>query len=614
MKGQEIIMNRPLQHHSFYIPVMGTGFTIDTILRVGRYGITSVISLVDDSLIEEARRYYAEQFSESYEPVTKNHPDCRAERIRRYLDLCDLILAEQIASIRDAGFKPGSEACRYFELLPDSSQSRMLYNKMLSESDTLRREALQEQLRELIVPGAIDVNVMTKVDRQAWADDEKLPAEQSDAMAALRGFALSTVNSSIVFSAGLHRRLFTYMESFPGFYPDKNGVVKKHVILKVSDYRSAIVQGKCLARKGIWVDEFRIESGLNCGGHAFPTAGLLLGKVLDEFRSRREELLSELLNTYGTGITAKGFCAPAAALHQRITVQGGITSADEHRLMLSLYGADAAGWGTPWLLVPEATRVQPEIITALARARAEDVKLSQASPLNVPFSNLLTSMSELGRKRRLQEGNPGAVCRRGHLAFNTEFTKKPVCTASAIYQRLKSDAISVDQSLTEEERRSALVAVTEKACLCYQLGGSAMVAFGSDGSANIETAICPGPNIAYFNRKLSLEEMTGHIYGRIDLVKNSQREHFLVTEIRLYIAHLATLITDFQRNDVGEPAKNNIAEFIHNLKAGVTAYMEKSKRHFEENFDCYEMFIADVSKTWHELECLDSQFTKLAVL
>jgi len=32
------------QPHSFHIPVMGTGFTIDTPLKVARYGISSVIS------------------------------------------------------------------------------------------------------------------------------------------------------------------------------------------------------------------------------------------------------------------------------------------------------------------------------------------------------------------------------------------------------------------------------------------------------------------------------------------------------------------------------------------------------------------------------------------
>ena len=40
-------------HHYLHIPIMGTGFTIDTAIRVAKYGISSVLSLVDDLLIEQ---------------------------------------------------------------------------------------------------------------------------------------------------------------------------------------------------------------------------------------------------------------------------------------------------------------------------------------------------------------------------------------------------------------------------------------------------------------------------------------------------------------------------------------------------------------------------------
>ena len=84
------------------------------------------------------------------------------------------------------------------------------------------------------------------------------------------------------------------MERFEDFFPDSNGKIKKKVILKVSDYRSALIQGKFLAKKGIWVSEFRIESGLNCGGHAFATEGSLMGPILEEFVGNRKELAETL--------------------------------------------------------------------------------------------------------------------------------------------------------------------------------------------------------------------------------------------------------------------------------------------------------------------------------
>ncbi|KKK80246.1 hypothetical protein LCGC14_2825420, partial [marine sediment metagenome] len=48
----------PRSAHTFHIPVMGIGFTIDTALRVAKYGISSVISLVDDTLIEQMRQFH----------------------------------------------------------------------------------------------------------------------------------------------------------------------------------------------------------------------------------------------------------------------------------------------------------------------------------------------------------------------------------------------------------------------------------------------------------------------------------------------------------------------------------------------------------------------------
>ena len=41
--------------HKIHIPVMGICYTADTPIRVAHLGITSVISLVDDGLLEEYR-------------------------------------------------------------------------------------------------------------------------------------------------------------------------------------------------------------------------------------------------------------------------------------------------------------------------------------------------------------------------------------------------------------------------------------------------------------------------------------------------------------------------------------------------------------------------------
>ena len=52
---------------------------------------------------------------------------------------------------------------------------------------------------------------MTKVDKDNYKNGEKLPVEFNDAHAALRGFATSNLHSSVILSAGLNARLFSYM-------------------------------------------------------------------------------------------------------------------------------------------------------------------------------------------------------------------------------------------------------------------------------------------------------------------------------------------------------------------------------------------------------------------
>lgn len=51
-------MNNKKSTHSFHIPVMGLAYTIDSPIRVAQYGISSVISIIDDEIIEKMNRLY----------------------------------------------------------------------------------------------------------------------------------------------------------------------------------------------------------------------------------------------------------------------------------------------------------------------------------------------------------------------------------------------------------------------------------------------------------------------------------------------------------------------------------------------------------------------------
>jgi hypothetical protein len=427
--------------HTFFLPVMGIGFTIDTPLKIARYGVSSVISLVDDTFIEQMRKYHSKLAGQPYEEIGRKEEDYRAKRISAYLNLVDQLVKQQVEDLQASPFEPGSEITRYFELLPPS-KLKAKYRQMTESEDPIEKERLQKELRLSAVPGTIDVNIMTKVDRINYRKGEALAPEYSDTRSALRGYANSTLRSSIVLSAGLNPQLYTYIAHFEDFFPDIKGRLNKQIVLKVSDFRSAEVQAKFLAKRGLWVSEYRIESGLNCGGHAFAAKGHLMGPILEEFRIKKDELVEQTHDFYLKSLPAQYQDKVTDPHDVRLTVAGGIGTAEEHQFLLQYYNVDRAGWGTPFLLVPEVTNVDDEHLQKLADATDDDVYLSAASPLKVPFWNLRTSASEETRRKHIVEGKPGSVCPKGHGAiFDTEFTEIPECIAARRYVGQKVDSL-----------------------------------------------------------------------------------------------------------------------------------------------------------------------------
>ena len=86
--------------HSFHIPVLGVGYSVDTPINVAPYGISSVISLVDDSTIEKMREFYSRKFDIPFKKITKEVEDFRAKRIASYLDMVDEIVKRKVAELK----------------------------------------------------------------------------------------------------------------------------------------------------------------------------------------------------------------------------------------------------------------------------------------------------------------------------------------------------------------------------------------------------------------------------------------------------------------------------------------------------------------------------------
>ncbi|MCR4336459.1 MAG: hypothetical protein NUV91_01450 [Candidatus Omnitrophica bacterium] len=557
--------------HTFHIPVMGTGFSLDSPFKVARYGISSVLSLVDDTLIEQMRKFYCEKSGEPYTAITKYDEDFRARRITAYLDLLDRLIKQQFEDLKISIFQKGSEITKYFELLPESSPLKRLYLEMLNTTDFIEKRRLQEALRNSLEMGHINVNIMTKLDRPNYAQDGTLlPPEFSDALAALRGYAKSNLESSIVFSAGINQRLYSYLSEFKDFYADPSGYIKKKIVLKVSDYRSALIQGRFFAKKGLWVSEYRIESGLNCGGHAFATDGYLMGPILEEFKTKRQELVNSLHEVYNKAVALRDKFSFSRPHPIRITAQGGIGTAAEDQFLLSHYQLDATGWGTPFLLCPEATNVDEETLQKLAAATEDDLYLSEVSPLGVPFNNLRGSASDMVKEERSEKGRPGSPCPKGHLVSNTEFTKEAICTASRLYQKLKLDQLA-KKNLSPEEYQAQYRQVTQKACICHDLGESALMRNEVPTNVKRFPAVCPGPNLAYFSKVVSLEEMVGHIYGRVNILNSTYRPHMFIKELKLYVDYLTKDVKKAP-TPISERQVKYFREFYGNLCQGIEYY------------------------------------------
>jgi hypothetical protein len=554
--------------HTFSIPVMGTGHSIDSPIRVAPYGINSVISIVDDLLVERIRKHYSKLFNLPYTNIPRNAEDGRAKRITAYLDMVQDLVQQKFEEIKAQPFFEENEKAKYFEMLPTSSELRNMYLNLIGSPNTENADDLSLRLTESMKAGSIDVNIMAKVDGFSYTNNgQPMTSEYSDGSAALRGFANSKVSSSLILSAGFNPRLYNYLAEFEDFYRDIKGNIKKKIILKVSDFRSALIQGKYLAKKGLEVFEYRIESGLNCGGHAFASDGYLLPALLKEFKEKRDMLSSAiqpLIKNFYEENREGGFDPSWDLSEPRLTVQGGIGTNGEANRLLQDFEMDATGWGSPFLMVPEATTVDESTMKLLMDAKEEDLYLSGVSPLGVPFNNVRNTGSEKWHKERIEKGKPGSPCPKGFLESNTEFTENPICTASTHYQLLKINQIN-ESEVSEEQKEKARNKVLDKACLCDHLGNGALISLGILKEHRAPQAICPGPNIAWFDRQYSLREMTDHIYGRTNIVP-AERPHMFAKEMIMYVDYLEELIEQCE-----DPAADmkSLTRFKNNLEKGM---------------------------------------------
>ncbi|MFC1586617.1 hypothetical protein ACFL5V_13805, partial [Fibrobacterota bacterium] len=148
---------------------------------------------------------------------------------------------------------------------------------------------------------------------------------------------------------------------------------------------------------------------------------------------------------------------------------------------------------------------------------------------------------------------------------NTEYTDKPICIASREYQKKKLEEIK-NSSLMDNEKQKLSDEITERSCICHHLGNGALINLGIADEADSPQSICPGPNLAWFDRTYSLEEMVGHIYGRGPSLVSADRIHMFAQEIIMYVDHFAKLM---ERCDNSSKKINVLKEYKTNLDKGM---------------------------------------------
>ena len=589
--------------HTFHIPVMGLAYTIDSPIRVAKYGISSVISIMDDELIEKMNAFYSKKFDLPYQEITQKIHDYRAERITSYLNLVDKIVKEKFENFKTELSESKSALENYIGMLPNKSEIKAGLQNFLEDGFAFK-ENIKNYLEKNLYPGDIDVNIMTKLDKDNFIKEEQLPIIFNDAHAALRGFVNSTLESSVVLSAGMNPRLYSYFESFSAFFPDANNALKKKITLKVSDFRSAMIQGNFLAKKGLWVSEYRIESGLNCGGHAFATEGYLLGPILEEFKQKKEQLIQSAHELMVKALGQKEMYVPEQPLDLKITVQGGVGTAEEHDFLLDHYEVDSVGWGSPFLLVPEATSVDKYTRDLLAGAKEDDLYLSHISPLGIPFNTLRGTTNEKLKLKRIEESKAGSSCPKRFLALSKEYDVKGICTSSKKFQDLKLAELLLEKDiLTAEIFEKKKNTITEKACLCVGLANASYLENDIKIKGQAQgVIICPGPNMAYFDKKVSLSKMVQHIYGNASVLTVTDRPNLFVKELKMYLDYLKNEITAVTEEiTLGQIKKWN--SFKNNLLVGIgyyedlfakTPFFESTKNEIFSQFNSYKLELFEI--------------------
>ena len=151
------------------------------------------------------------------------------------------------------------------------------------------------------------------------------------------------------------------------------------------------------------------------------------------------------------------------------------------------------------------------------------------------------------------------------------------------------------ENISEEQYQRRKDRITEKSCLCVGLANAAYLENNIPLKGEKQgVVICPGPNMAYFDKEVSLSDMVRHIYGNTNILSDNQRPNMFIKELTMYADYLKNELTAFAA-DVTAPQIKKWESFKTNLLEGI-AYYERlfvKVEFFKDNFETIKKQLAD---------------------
>ena len=145
------------------------------------------------------------------------------------------------------------------------------------------------------------------------------------------------------------------------------------------------------------------------------------------------------------------------------------------------------------------------------------------------------------------------------------------------------------------------------------IGTSALLVNNLDTSVEgAGVSVCPGPNMAYFSKIMSLKDITDHIYGRSNMITRTDRPNIFIQELKIYIEFLRNKIEEMSAS-ITKMQEKYLFTFARNLNEGINYYY----RLFSELKDVFEdtksRILKDLDDSKKALNLLNLEIENLSI-